>query len=208
MPDEGAPYKQLDGQRTTNNVPPMRYKAGLETRDRILEATRSLIAEKGLEGTTIKAICEEAGVLPGSFYNLFTSKEQAILTVVREAIDAVDPDPGHQGTDTLDELVTAYVRFLEEQPDLSRVYIRLGVSGAGTNPELTGRMLRHHQGRVGRFAAAMQRQSPELAEPLAHRRAETLVLALNGIALHKVIDPTFDVAWHARALLDDAAGVS
>lgn len=186
----------------------MRYKAGLETRGRILEATRALIAANGLEGTTIKAICQEAGVLPGSFYNLFPSKEQAILTVVREAIDAVDPDPGHQGIDTLDELVSAYVRFLVEQPDLSRVYIRIGVSGAGSSPELTGRMVRHHQGRVARFAAAMKRESPDLAETLAERRAETLVLALNGIALHRVIDPEFDVAWHARALLEDAAAVS
>ncbi len=185
----------------------MRYKAGLETRDRILEAARSLIAERGLEGTTIKAICEEAGVLPGSFYNLFASKEQAILTVVREAIDAVDPDPEHQGTDTLDELVTAYVRFVEDQPDLSRVYIRIGVSGAGSSPELTGRMIRHHQERVERFAAAMKRQSPEIPPALARRRGETLVLALNGIALHRVIDPDFDVSAHAHALLDDAFAV-
>jgi AcrR family transcriptional regulator len=186
----------------------MRYKAGLETRERILGATRSLVAENGLEGTTIKAICNSAGVLPGSFYNLFPSKEQAILTVVREAIDAVDPDPAHQGTDTLDELVGAYVRFLEEQPALSRVYIRIGVSGAGKSPELTGRMVRHHQARVARFAAAMRRQTPELSETLAERRAETLVLALNGIALHRIIDPGFDVAWHARAVLEDAAAVS
>jgi AcrR family transcriptional regulator len=186
----------------------MRYKAGLETRERILGATRSLVAENGLDGTTIKAICEQAGVLPGSFYNLFTSKEQAILTVVREAIDAVDPDPDHHGTDTLEDLVDAYVRFLEESPELSRVYIRIGVSGAGSNPELSGRMVRHHQERVGRFAAAMRRQSPYLTDSLAQRRAETLVLALNGIALHRIIDPRFDVAWHARVLLDDAAAVS
>ena len=71
----------------------MRYKAGIETRGRILEATRHLISEEGLDGTTIKAICDTSGVLPGSFYNLFDSKEQAIMAVVREAIDAIDPDP-------------------------------------------------------------------------------------------------------------------
>jgi hypothetical protein len=88
------------------------------------------------------------------------------------------------------------------------VYIRIGVSGAGSSPELTGRMIRHHEERVGRFAAAMRRQHPEIADSLAQRRGETLLLALNGIALHRVIDPDFDVAWHARALLDDAAAVS
>ncbi len=186
----------------------MRYKAGIETREKIVQATRGLIAEEGLEGTTIKAICERAGVLPGSFYNLFDSKEQAILAVVREAIDAVDPDPGHEGFDTLQALVGAYVRFMEEQGDLARVYIRLAVSGArNNNSELRGRVLRHHEGRVKRFADALRRESPNLSDQQAERRAETLVSALNGIALHCILDPGFDVAWHAGALLEDVAAV-
>lgn len=184
---------------------PMRYKAGLATRDRIIEATRSLIADGGLEGTTIKAICTRAGVLPGSFYNLFDSKEQAVITVVREAIDAVDPDPKHVGaSDTLRDLVDAYIRFITEEGDLAAVYIAIAVSGSRDNPELRGRFIRHHEGRVARFAAAVAREHPEMDEVTATRRAETLVSALNGIALHRVLDPDFDVAIHARALLDDA----
>lgn len=182
----------------------MRYKAGIETRDRILEATRAIIAKSGLEGTTIKAICAEAKVLPGSFYNLFASKEQAILAVVRQAIDAVDPDPSHQGTDTPADLVEAYVRFLEEEGDLARVYIRIALSGANQT-DLKSRVLRHHQGRVDRFAEALKRSSPELSWVLAESRAELLVSALNGIALHRVLDPQFDVARHARALLRTAS---
>ena len=187
----------------------MRYKTGLETREKILWATRGLIAEEGLEGTTIKAICDRAGVLPGSFYNLFDSKEQAILAVVREAIDAVDPDPAHEGSqDTLQALVEAYVRFLEEQGDLARVYIRIAVAGArGNDGELKGRILRHHEDRVKRFARALQRQASGLDDIGAERRAETLVSALNGIALHRVLDPDFDVSWHARVLLEDVATV-
>jgi AcrR family transcriptional regulator len=185
----------------------VRYKVGLETRSRILEATRSLLAQHGLEGTTIKAVCEEAGVLPGSFYNLFDSKEQAVLTVVREAIEAIDPDPAHQGTDTLDDLVSAYIRFLVEQPELARVYIRIGVYGAGSNPDLVGRMIRHHQVRVARFGEALLREHPSIGREMAMRSAENLVVALNGIALHRVIDPEFDVEWHARAMLRDVAAV-
>ncbi len=186
----------------------MRYKAGLETRDRILQATRKLIASEGMDGTTIKAICDQAGVLPGSFYNLFDSKEQAILSVVRQAIDAVDPDPDHRGTDTLSDLVEAYVTFVTEQGDLARVYIRLAVSGSANSPEIWGRTMRHHQGRVARFAAAISREHPLMSEVETERRAETLVTALNGVTLHKVMDPEFDVSVHARALLTDAlAGV-
>lgn len=182
----------------------MRYKAGLETRDKILTATRSLIAAEGLDGTTIKAICDEAGILPGSFYNLFDSKEEAVLAVVREAIDAIDPDPDHQGTDTLAELVEAFVAFLIDQGDLARVYIRLALSGIRNNQELKGRVIRHHEGRVARFAAAIARKHPEMGQEEAARRAETLVSALNGIALHRVMDEEFDVSMHARALITDA----
>lgn len=186
----------------------MRYKAGLETRDKILQATRRLIASDGMDGTTIKAICDEAGVLPGSFYNLFDSKEQAILSVVRQAIDAVDPDPDHTGTDTLSDLIEAYIKFVSEEGDLARVYIRLAISGSAKNPEIWGRTMRHHEGRVARFAAAISREHPMMREAETERRAETLVTALNGVTLHKVMDPEFDVSIHARALLTDAlAGV-
>jgi AcrR family transcriptional regulator len=178
----------------------MRYKAGLETRDRILESTRAQIAELGLEGTTIKTICDAAGVLPGSFYNLFDSKEQAILTAVRVAIDAVDPDPEHSGTDTLDDLVNAYVRFVNEQDDLARVYIRIAVAAGRANPELKGRVLRHHEGRVKRFSDALQRERPDLTVEEADNRAEALVSALNGVTLHRTIDAEFDVAHFAHIL--------
>lgn len=185
-------------------VPPMRYRAGLETQDRILHATRTLIADLGLEGTTIKGICDRAGVLPGSFYNLFASKEQAILSVVREAIDAVDPDPQHLGTDSLGDLVEAYVRFITEQGDLARVYIGIAVSGARNNTELRRRVIRHHEGRVARFAVAIRRERADLDAAEVQRRAETLVSSLNGVTLHYVLDPGFDVALHAGALLESA----
>ncbi len=179
----------------------MRYKAGLETRDKILESTRVQIAANGLEGTTIKTICEGAGVLPGSFYNLFDSKEQAILTAVRVAIDAVDPDPTHEGKDTLADLVDAYVRFVEEQDDLARVYIRIAVASTRDNPELRGRIIRHHEGRVKRFADAMEREIDGLSTEEATTRAEALVSALNGVTLHHTIDGTFDVSRYAQLLL-------
>lgn len=182
----------------------MRYKAGLETQDRILEATRNLIATEGMDGTTIKAICDQAGVLPGSFYNLFDSKEQVILTVVRQAIDAIDPDPDHKGPDSMSDLVEAYLKFVIEQGELARVYIRLAVSGGANNREVEGRIIRHHEARVARFKTAVEREHPSLSDAEAGRLAETLVTSLNGMTLHRVLDPNFDIALHARGLLADA----
>ncbi len=179
-----------------------RYRVGLETRDRILAATRDLLAEGGLEGATLNAICKRAEIQPGSFYNLFDSKEEVVLTVVRQAITAVDPDPSGSGSDSVSDLVSAYVRFITEEEPLARVYLRMAVGGALTDRAMAGRVLRHHQARVARFAEAMNRDTPGADNSL---RAEALVAALNGYALQSLLDPGFDVAAHAERLVADAA---
>ncbi|GIU91967.1 MAG: hypothetical protein KatS3mg011_0873 [Acidimicrobiia bacterium] len=178
----------------------MRNRAGLATEAKILTATRRLLSERGLEGTTVKAICDAAGIRAGSFYNLFPSKEDAILSVVREAISAVDPHP-EGDHETVEELVDAYVRFVEEEPVLARVYLTVAVLGGLTDPEMNIRILRHHQRRTERFAASIRNRRPELSAEEATERAEALLAALNGYALHRLLDPSFDFAGHARRLL-------
>ena len=177
-----------------------RYKVGLETRDRILDAVRNSLASRGLEGTTISAICGAAGVQAGSFYNLFDSKEQAILAVIREAIEAVDPDPQGAGTDGLADLVHAYVKFITGQPDLARVYIRVGV-GEGLGDGATAEtFLAHHGRRVERFAEALTRSGLNTDE--ARMRAESMLATLNGLAVQWLLDPATDFEAHADRLLE------
>ncbi len=183
--------------------PVVRYRAGIETRRRILDATRALLADVGLEGTTLKAICEGAQVQAGSFYNLFDTKEEAVLTVVREAIEAVDPDPDHEGRDTVADLVEAYIAFVEGQPALARVYIQIAVGGVHTTEHLSGRVLRHHRRRTERFTDAMQRQDGGLTPDQARSRAVRLLATLNGLAMSSIIDPAFDFGAQAKALADE-----
>ncbi|MDH3425684.1 MAG: TetR/AcrR family transcriptional regulator [Acidimicrobiia bacterium] len=178
-----------------------RYKVGLETRDRILDAVRSSLASRGLEGTTINSICQAAGVQAGSFYNLFDSKEQAILAVVREAIEAVDPDPKGVHTDSLADLVGAYVKFITGEPDLARVYIRVGV-GEGLGDGATAEtFLAHHRRRVERFADALARQVSGIDPEEAQMRAESMLATLNGLAVQWLLDPATDFEAHAERLL-------
>ena len=175
-----------------------RYQAGIETEARIVDATRSLLAEGGLEGTTLKAICERAEVRAGSFYNLFDSKEAVVMQIVREAIDAVDPDPEGAGTDTLDELVDAYIRFFEEQPQLARVYVMAARQGENSGNGTRRRFLRHHQRRVERFAAAFARGDHRLSPTEAEVQAEILLGALDGLAFRWSLDTEFAFAEFAR----------
>jgi len=180
-----------------------RYRAGIETRRRILDATRSLLADKGLDGTTLKAICDEARVRAGSFYNLFETKEEAILTVVREAIEAVDPDPEQVGRDSVADLIEAYLAFIESQPILAKVYIQIAVGGANTTEHLSGRVLRHHRRRVERFSSAMLRDRPELTADEAGRRSRFLLATLNGLVLSSIVDPSFDAGSAAKRLAEE-----
>jgi len=178
-----------------------RYRAGVETRRRIIEATRNLLAEVGIEGTTIKAICEKASILPGSFYNLFSSKEQALLTVVREAIEAVDPDVAGEGTDTVSDLIEAYASFVKEEPALARIYLQIAVTGGVTDRHLAGRLLRHHRYRTERFTDAISRANPSIDPAAARRRARMMVAALNGLTISKLLESDFEFTDHARDLL-------
>lgn len=178
-----------------------RYRAGIATRERIIDATRELLGEAGLEGTTLKAICDRAGVRSGSFYNLFDSKEEAILEVVREAIAAVDPDPTGIGSDTVSELVHAYVKFIVGEPSLASIYLQIAVSGGLTDEALGKRVLRHHQRRLDRFSDALVREQPYLDQDEARTRAEALLAALHGLAYLWFLDPTLDYPQHAERLL-------
>lgn len=180
----------------------MRNRAGEETAARIVDAARRILSEVGPDAATVKAICDSARIRPGSFYNLFDSKETVILEVVKEAIVAVDPDPERTGRDHLTDLVEAFVRFVDERPDLARVYITVGLSGGITDAGIRARMIRHHSERLARFTAAVRRDRPDLSEPAAQRRMEALLAALNGYTLQAMLDPHFDFAGHAKGLLE------
>ena len=179
-----------------------RYRVGLETRERILEATRTLLAEHGIDGVTLKRITATADVGVGSFYNLFDSKESAVFEVVRQALDAVDPHPGSAGGDTLEELVDAFVTFMTGSSTIARIYLQLAGLGL-TDPAIASRVLRSHRRRVQRFAAACLRDDPTLEADEARERAETIMAALTGLGLTALIDPSFDMRAHAARLVVD-----
>ena len=178
-----------------------RYRAGIRTEARIIDATRELLGEVGLDGTTLKAIWDRAGVRAGSFYNLFESKEEVVLRVVGEAIAAVDPDPDGRHIDTVEDLVEAYIAVITGTSSLASIYVQIAVNGAITHGTLGQRVLRHHQRRLERFSEAIHRSDATLDEAEATRRAELLIATLNGLAFRLVLDPRFDFAGHARATL-------
>ena len=54
-------------------------------RERILHAAAQLFHERGYQGTTVRDIADEVGILSGSLFHHFRSKEEMLLDIMREA---------------------------------------------------------------------------------------------------------------------------
>jgi TetR/AcrR family transcriptional regulator, cholesterol catabolism regulator len=102
-----------------------------DTADRhqqILAAAAALFARKGVAATTVREIADEVGILSGSLYHHFESKEAMVdeilapyLTHLREAYKAVlasDADPRAR----LADLVVASLQVVEAHPHATEIY--------------------------------------------------------------------------------------
>lgn len=59
---------------------------GLIARERILNAAARLFRDRGYKSTTVRDIAAEVGILSGSLFYHFKSKEQMLVEMVREAV--------------------------------------------------------------------------------------------------------------------------
>ena len=96
-------------------------------KEEIIAATVRLVAQKGVDGSTIRQISEAAGVTEGAVYRHFASKEdlcqQAYCQIVAEmasAKEALVSSPG-----TMEEKIHEWVRltyeYFDTYPDGSSV---------------------------------------------------------------------------------------
>jgi TetR/AcrR family transcriptional regulator, cholesterol catabolism regulator len=94
----------------------------------ILSAAAALFARKGVAATTVREIADEVGILSGSLYHHFESKEAMVdeilapyLSHLREAYKTVlagDADPRAR----LADLVVASLQVVEAHPHATEIY--------------------------------------------------------------------------------------
>src|ERR1700753_3816441 len=63
-------------------------------RERLLDATEALIAEKGAARTTIEAIVKGAGVSSVTFYEHFRDKEECFVAAFERAVEDLRAEVG------------------------------------------------------------------------------------------------------------------
>lgn len=59
----------------------------LSRRDELLDLAATMFAERGLRATTVRDIADSAGILSGSLYHHFSSKEEMVNEVLRGFLD-------------------------------------------------------------------------------------------------------------------------
>ncbi len=108
-----------------------------EQRGRILHAAASLLASEGYHGMSMRSLAKTAGTSLANVYNYFSSKEDILFVLQKEAFEALCaatsealagiPDP----VERLHGFISHHVSYFSEHPDVMRVLINEAASLPG-----------------------------------------------------------------------------
>ena len=97
-------------------------------RERLIIAAARVLGERGYEGASLSRVCAAAGILPGSLYHHFKSKEELFVTVhgegfkqLNEAVDSALAAAAKEPWARLEAACAAHLTLLVGSPDVSLV---------------------------------------------------------------------------------------
>lgn len=187
-----------------------RQEQKAETRAAVLTAARALFAERGFEGTTLKAVAERAGVAVGTLFVHVPDKSALLLAALHDdlarVLAAAEAGLVGEGRPALLGLVRALYGYYAADPGLARVLVKESLvagprAGEPMDPVLAGFL--------GRAAGLL---APELRPGVSPMEAAVVFFSLYLMALldglrHERPDPDAMTAGLAR-LLDVAFGAA
>jgi TetR/AcrR family transcriptional regulator, cholesterol catabolism regulator len=102
-----------------------------DTQDRrglILTSAAEMFARKGIGATTVREIADAVGVLSGSLYHHFDSKDAIVEEILTRYLDAIQASyaqvlaNGRSPAESLHDLVLTSLQVASEQPDATAIY--------------------------------------------------------------------------------------
>jgi AcrR family transcriptional regulator len=112
----------------------------LRSNDRILKKALELFSEKGYDATSVREICEAAGITKPTLYHFYGSKEGVYRAIVEGALERLRADLAlalaGEGSlrDRLVRMAQAYVEATRREPDLARFIMALIHNSPGSAP--------------------------------------------------------------------------
>ena len=157
-----------------------RRVAGERTRQRLIDATLDLLAERGESGASLRAITESAGANVAAVSYHFGSKEALVRSAIEQSIDRLVQDQvdGLRALEnpTLEQIAEAWcrpvIRAVAASPCPEQVFMRVvGHTMATCTGERRVQVTQHSSGAVDQFTIALAGVLPDLDDDALHFRA-------------------------------------
>ena len=146
--------------------------AGADTREQLLDAAESLIADQGVDGASVRAITDAAGANLAAISYHFGSKDELVKAVFerrlepinRERLRLLDEAEGRPEGPTLEDVVRAFVTpplailDPDEAPSFGRCMIR---ALADPGPEMKTLLMKNFESVIARFTTAFATVLPD-----------------------------------------------
>ena len=188
---------------------------GVESRQRILDATVEIAGERGYEGTSIAAVSAKCGLPASSIYWHFKDKDDLIAAVIERSFETwltTVELPG-EATGTPLERVTAVAadvaRSLVDAPDFLRLGLMLALERRPTEPRGRTVFLQVRDVAAQKIAEALTELFPDLDDDAVRVLTVYTIAGADGLFVQRethgtAVDLVAMFELHAR-LIHDAA---
>ena len=179
-------------------------------RQALIEATARCLAEKGVGGTSVRAICAYAGVSAGLLTQYFDGVDALILATYRDVGEkvaaAMERAVAEAGPDPRDRL-WAYLRSNFQPPVLDPNLLATWISFWSlnkTNPAIAATHAETYGGGRERMEVLLREAAPQIPRPDARIAAIGLTAMIDGLWLELCLDSsTFTIA-EALGMIEEA----
>ncbi|MCL8015642.1 TetR/AcrR family transcriptional regulator [Streptomyces sp. AS02] len=189
---------------------------GVESRQRILDATVEIAGERGYEGTSIAAVSAKCGLPASSIYWHFKDKDDLIAAVIERSFEswlAAVELPGEESGSPLERAVamaTNVAKSLVDAPDFLRLGLMLALERRPTEPRGRTVFLQVRDIATQKITEMVGILFPDLDEESVRTLTTYAVAGADGLFVHREIhgdgvDLMAMFELHARVVHD--AGV-
>ncbi|MGX1624311.1 TetR family transcriptional regulator [Streptomyces sp. NPDC055506] len=189
---------------------------GVESRQRILDATVEIAGERGYEGTSIAAVSAKCGLPASSIYWHFKDKDDLIAAVIERSFETWLKAVALSGEDTgtpLERVTTMaanIARSLVDAPDFLRLGLMLALERRPVEPRGRTVFLQVREIAARRIAETVETLFPDLEEEAVRTLTTYAVAGADGLFVHReihgeAVDLVAMLELHAKVVYEAAS---